>query len=214
MRLGARESDFEPARARMVAHDLRGRGIRDPMVLDAFAQVPRHVFLPESDAREAYGDFPVPIGHGQTVSQPYIVALMVEFAGISPGDRVLEVGTGCGYQTAILSRLAGEVVTVEIIPELVERARSTLAGLGCANVEFLEGDGRLGVERRAPFDAIVVSAAPSTVPHALGQQLKEGGRLVIPVGPEGGTQRLMRLVRHGARIDSEEITFVRFVPLV
>jgi len=198
----------------MVAHDLRGRGITDIRVLEAFSEVPRHAFIPDAAPDDAYGDFPVPIGHGQTVSQPYIVALMVALAGIKPGDRVLEVGTGCGYQTAILAHLAPDVFTVEIVPALLERAKVTLATLGISTVKFRGGDGSQGWEEWAPYDAIIVSAAPAVVPRRLEEQLREDGRLIIPVGPEGCTQQLMRFIRRGARMEAERVTAVRFVPLV
>lgn len=198
----------------MIERDLRGRGIVDARVLAAFDAVPRHRFIPDAGPKEAYGDFPVPIGHKQTVSQPYIVALMVELAAIRSGDRVLEIGTGCGFQTAILADLTPEIFTVEIIPELFERARATLAALGCETVRSRLGDGHEGWEEWAPFDAIIVSAAPATVPPALERQLKDGGRLVIPVGVEGGAQQLMRFVRRGARLEEERVSPVRFVPLV
>lgn len=198
----------------MVERDIRGRGITDARVIDAFANVPRHRFIPEAAPRDAYGDFPVPIGHRQTVSQPYIVALMVELAAIAPGDRVLEIGTGCGYQTAILAHVTPEVFTVEIIPELFERARATLAMLGCTTAHARLGDGNDGWPEHAPYDAIVVSAAPIAVPPALEDQLKEDGRLVIPVGLEGEAQQLMRFVKQQGRLVGERITPVRFVPMV
>jgi len=198
----------------MIERDIRGRGIVDPRVIEAFSFVPRHVFIPDAAPRDAYGDFPVPIGHKQTVSQPYIVALMVELAAIRSKDRVLEIGTGCGYQTAILAHLTPEVFTVEIIPELLEQARATLAALGCETVRSRLGDGHEGWEEEAPYDSIIVSAAPSAVPPALERQLKDGGRLVIPIGLEGGAQQLMRFVRRGAQLEEERVTPVRFVPLV
>lgn len=207
-------SAHDAARARMVSRDIRGRGIADARVIEAFSVVPRHKFVPEAPPRDAYGDFPVPIGHRQTVSQPYIVALMVELAGIKNGDRVLEIGTGCGYQTAILAHLTPEVFTVEIIPELFERARATLASIGCTTVRPRLGDGNDGWAEWAPYDAIIVSAAPVAVPPELEQQLADGGRLVVPIGIEGETQQLMRFVRRGGRLEGERVTPVRFVPLV
>ncbi len=198
----------------MVARDLRRRGIADARVLDAFSKVPRHRFIPDATPEDAYGDFPVPIGWGQTVSQPYIVALMVELAGILPGHRVLEIGTGCGYQTAILASLCSEVFTVEIVPGLLQRAKVTLNAIGFPSIRFREGDGAGGWEEWAPYDAIIVSAAPLTVPPLLESQLREGGRLIIPIGEEGGPQRLMRFVRRGGRMEAENVTGVRFVPLV
>jgi protein-L-isoaspartate(D-aspartate) O-methyltransferase len=207
-------ADYDAARAQMIARDLRGRGIADMRVLEAFDAVHRHRFIPDVAPRDAYGDFPFSIGLKQTVSQPYIVALMVELAGIRSGDRVLEIGTGCGFQTAILAHLTPEVFTVEIIPELLEPARATLGAVGCETVRSRLGDGHQGWEEEAPFDAIIVSAAPASVPPALDRQLKDGGRLVIPVGNEGGAQHLIRLVRRGARLEEERVTAVRFVPLV
>jgi protein-L-isoaspartate(D-aspartate) O-methyltransferase len=150
----------------MIARDLRGRGIAGMRVLEAFDAVHRHRFIPDVATRDAYGDFPFSIGLKQTVSQPYIVALMVELAGIRSGDRVLEIGTGCGFQTAILAHLTPEVFTVEIIPELLERARATLGAVGCETVRSRLGDGHQGWEEEAPFDAIIVSAAPASVPPA------------------------------------------------
>jgi protein-L-isoaspartate(D-aspartate) O-methyltransferase len=205
---------YDAARARMIARDLRGRGIVDARVIEAFDAVQRHRFIPDAAPRDAYGDFPVPIGHKQTVSQPYIVALMVELAAIRSGDRVLEIGTGCGFQTAILAHLTPHVFTIEIIPELFKRAREALAAVGCETVRLRLGDGHEGWEEKAPFDAIIVSAAPVVVPPALERQLNDGGRLVIPIGVEGGTQQLMRLTKHGERLDEERVTPVRFVPLV
>lgn len=204
----------DAARALMVSRDIRGRGIADARVIDAFSVVPRHKFIPGASPRNAYGDFPVSIGHRQTVSQPYIVALMVELAGIKNGDRVLEIGSGCGYQTAIIAQLTPEVFTVEIIPELFERARETLATLDCTTVRSRLGDGNEGWAEWAPYDAIIVSAAPVAVPPALEQQLADGGRLVVPIGLEGETQQLMRFVRLGQRLEEERVTPVRFVPLV
>lgn len=214
MNPGFRPPGHEAERARMVARDLKGRGITDARVLAAFSSVPRHAFLPDVSPARAYGDFPVPIGHGQTVSQPYIVALMVALAEIEPGDRVLEIGTGCGYQTAILASLTPEVFTVEIVPGLLDRAKATLAALGVSSVRFRGGDGNEGWAQWAPYRAILVSAAPATVPPGLVGQLAEAGRMVIPIGPEGGAQRLMRFTRRGALLDAERITDVRFVPLV
>jgi protein-L-isoaspartate(D-aspartate) O-methyltransferase len=214
MSVDPRPADFDAARDRMVARDIRGRGIVDARVIEAFATVPRHRFIPEAAPRDAYGDFPVPIGHRQTVSQPYIVALMVELAAIARGDRVLEIGTGCGYQTAILAHVTPEVFTVEIIPELHDRARATLAALGCTTVRARRGDGNEGWAEHAPYDAIIVSAAPVAVPPALEDQLREGGRLVIPIGLEGEAQQLMRFVKRQGRLVGERITPVRFVPMV
>jgi len=176
-------------------------------------EVPRHKFVPASLQRAAYDDGPLPIGLGQTISQPYIVALMTEAARIPPGGKVLEVGTGSGYGAAVASRLAREVISIEIIPELAEAAAARLRALGFDNVRVLTGDGYRGVPAEAPFDAIIVTAAPDHVPEPLKGQLAPGGRLVIPVGPEGGVQELLVLTKteHGLR--EEKLIPVRFVPM-
>jgi len=197
----------------MVERQLRGRDISNPRVLQAMAEIPRHRFVSAGSQRDAYADHPLPIGHGQTISQPYIVALMTQLLQPQPADRVLEIGTGCGYQTAVLARLVQQVWTVEIVPALAQRAQATLAGLGCANVVFRTGDGRCGWPEGGPFDGIVVTAAPAGLPELLAGQLADGGRLVIPLGGRFA-QVLHRFVRHGARLESEELISVRFVPLV
>jgi protein-L-isoaspartate(D-aspartate) O-methyltransferase len=204
---------FAAARDRMVDTQLARRDIRDPRVLDAMRAVPRHLFVPPDLANEAYGDHPVPIGFGQTISQPYIVAWMIEQLRLTPQSRVLEVGAGCGYQTAILARLAREVFAVEIIDALTARARATLEALGVKNVRLSTRDGSLGWPERAPFDAIVVAAAAPDVPPALVEQLADGGRLIIPVGGED-FQTLRLVQRDGTRVTEEELVDVRFVPLV
>jgi protein-L-isoaspartate(D-aspartate) O-methyltransferase len=204
---------FVAARERMVETQLSRRDIRDPRVLDAMRAVPRHLFVPPDAVDDAYADHPVPIGFGQTISQPYIVAWMVEQLRLTPQSRVLEVGAGCGYQTDILARLAGEVFAVEIIDALTARARETLDYLGVTNVHLATRDGSLGWPQHAPFDAIVVAAAAPDVPPALVDQLADGGRLIVPVGGlEFQTLRLVR--RHGTQITSDEMVDVRFVPLV
>ena len=202
----------EPARGRMVDQQLRARGISDRSVLDAMARVPRHRFVPAPLQHLAYEDHPLPIGFDQTISQPYIVAYMTEAAAVEPGDKVLEIGTGSGYQAAILGELAREVHTVEIVPELAERARAQLSLMGYANVHVRTGDGYEGWPEHAPFDAIVVTAAPDHVPPALVEQLAVGARMVIPVGR--GDQQ-MRVITKTARGMIDERTIpVRFVPLV
>lgn len=214
-------SERSGERQRMVAHierlfaataDRTGLSSLEPRVKSALESVPRHVFVPVESRALAYADRPLPIGHGQTISQPYIVALMTQLAAIAPGDRVLEVGTGCGYQAAILSRLAAEVWTIEIEPELAGQAMATLARLGCANVHARCGDGHAGWPEAAPFDAIVVAAAPDRVPEALQAQLAPGGRMIIPVG--GHEQHLMLSTKEpDGRLVSKAVIPVRFVPL-
>lgn len=197
----------------MVERDLRGQGIRDEKVLQAMGKVPRHLFVDERHRAMAYGNYPLPIGEGQTISQPYIVALMTELLDLKGRERVLEIGTGSGYQAAILSLLAREVYTVEIIPILAERAKKTLAGLGYSNVTVKLGDGFLGWEEKAPFDAIVVTASPEKIPEPLWNQLAESGRLIIPLGREGKSQRLVRATKKGGKRRLEDVTGVLFVPM-
>lgn len=199
------------ARARMVEQQLRTRGIEDARVLDAMAAVPRHAFVPEELAGQAYSDRPLPIGHGQTISQPYIVALMSELADIRPGERALEVGTGSGYAAAVLSELADSVYTIEIVQPLAASAAERLRRLGYANVRVRFGDGYRGWPERAPFDAIVVTAAPEYVPQPLLDQLAVGGRLVIPVG--GASQDLIEITRTADGLVERSVIPVRFVPM-
>ena len=204
---------FAAARDRMVETQLVRRDIRDPRVLDAMRAVPRHLFVPPDAVDEAYEDHPVSIGFGQTISQPYIVAWMVEQLHLTPNSRVLEVGAGCGYQTAILARLAREVFAVDIIDALTTRARATLDALGVTNVQLATRDGSLGWPEHAPFDAIVVAAAAREVPPALVDQLADAGRLIVPVGGEQ-FQTLRLVERRGADVSTEDLVDVRFVPLV
>jgi protein-L-isoaspartate(D-aspartate) O-methyltransferase len=199
-------------RAGMVESQLRARDIRDERVLAAMARVPRHLFVPESERDAAYADHPLPIGHGQTISQPYIVAYMSEALRIRPSDRVLEIGTGSGYQAAILAELAGKVFTMEIVEPLADRARATLADLGYRTVEVRTGNGYLGWPERAPFDRIMVTAAPEQVPPALEAQLAEGGIMVIPVGAP--TQVLTVIRRTADGLVTERTLPVLFVPMV
>lgn len=198
-------------REEMVRDQIAVRDISDIRVLTAMRKVPRELFVRPEDHQAAFQDGPLSIGYGQTISQPYIVAYMTELLGIGERDRVLEIGTGCGYQTAVLAELAVQVHTVEIIPELSASARETLSGMGYSNIEFMTGDGREGWPAEAPFDAIIVTAAPVEVPQALKDQLVDGGRLVIPFG--SGTQYIHRIVRSGDRFDDEGLIAVRFVPL-
>jgi protein-L-isoaspartate(D-aspartate) O-methyltransferase len=210
----AEDERFIRARQVMVQRDLRGRDITDSQVLAAMGQVPRQSFVPPALEYQAYDDNPLPIGHGVTISQPYIVALMTQAAEINPGQRVLEIGTGSGYQAAVLATLTDKVYSIEIIPELAQSASDRLDRLGYKNVQVKSGDGYLGWPEFAPFDAIIVTAAAPEVPPALKNQLKDGGRLVIPVGPTFGLQYLMRLTRHGNDFKEEMLSPVAFVPLV
>ena len=198
-------------RTRMVLEQIERRGVVDPRVLLAMKSVPRHLFVPESFQRSAYEDAPLPIGEGQTISQPYIVAFMSEAIRPLPTDRVLEIGTGSGYQTAVLSCLVRHVFTIEMRPQMVEAARARLQEIGCANVTARVGDGHDGWPEEAPFDAILVTAAPRETPQALLDQLAVGGRLVIPLGTLD--QELVRLTRREGGVDREMLLPVRFVPL-
>jgi protein-L-isoaspartate(D-aspartate) O-methyltransferase len=204
---------FAAARERLVQRTIEARGITDPTVLAAMRAVPRHRFVPDQYLAQAYADHPLPIGYGQTISQPYIVALMTEVLELEPDDRVLEIGTGSGYQAAVLAVVVDEVYTIEIVPELAESAAARLAALGYDNVVATQGDGYFGWEEYAPFDAIIVTAAPDHLPQPLVGQLKDGGRIVIPIGPPGGYQSLWRFTRTGDDLRAENLLGVRFVPL-
>ena len=195
----------------MVDEQLRARGIKDPRVLDAMTRVPRHLFVPEHGRDDAYGDHPLPIGHGQTISQPYIVAFMSEALRLEPNHRVLEIGTGSGYQAAVLAELAGEVYTIEIIGELAERARKTLEQIGYRNVTVRAGNGYLGWPEHAPYDRIMVTAAPDDVPQALVEQLKMDGLMAIPVGTAWQELRILRRTPSG--LETLDTLPVRFVPM-
>lgn len=203
--------DWTAERQRMVDRQLRARDIRSERVLEAMLKVPRHLFIPDSNRGEAYDDSPVPIGYGQTISQPYIVAFMTQALQIEPGDRVLEIGTGCGYQAAVLALLAKQVYSIEIIPELAARARETLAALGYGNVEVRTGNGYLGWPEHAPFDRIIVTAAPEEVPEALLAQLKIGGVIAVPVGTLMQELRILRRTVDGT--ETLDTLPVRFVPM-
>lgn len=196
---------------RMVEDQIVSRGVTDRAVLDAMRSVKRHMFVPAVDRARAYDDGPLSIGRGQTISQPYIVALMTELARLSPASRVLEVGTGCGYQTAVLAACAREVWTIELEPDLAARAEATLAALGVRNVRQRVGDGSLGWPEAAPFDAIVVTAAAAEIPPALLEQLAPGARLVIPMGTT--SQNLFVVTRDAEGIRRKPVIPVRFVPL-
>jgi len=208
---GGASTEMQMQREQMVATQIEALGIKDPLVLKAMREVPRHVFVPEQLTQHAYEDRPLPIGEAQTISQPYIVALMTELARVQPASKVLEVGTGSGYQAAVLAALGAQVYTIEIIPVLAERARADLETLGYRDIQYRVGDGYRGWPEAAPFDAVIVTAAPDHVPQPLVDQLKVGGRLVIPVGDR--LQRLMVITRTAEGVRTEEITPVRFVPM-
>ncbi len=199
---------------RMVEEQVRDRGVTHEATLAALLETPRHAFAPEAALKDAYGDFPLPIGYNQTISQPYIVGVMTDLLRLRPTDRVLEIGLGSGYQAAILSRLAAEVHSVEIIPELERTARERLERLGCRNVYTHVGNGEQGWPEAAPYDAILLTAAPAQVPPALFTQLKPGRRLVAPVGATGSQVLMVYTKTEKGQIDRERIFEVRFVPLL
>ncbi len=212
-RVPRKSPNYDVLRERMVREQLVARDITDPLVLKVMSEVPRHLFVPEEVRDKAYRDSPLPIGHDQTISQPYIVALMTQALNLRGHEIVLEVGTGSGYQTAILSRLARQVFSIERYAELAERAGRVLAQLGYHNVEVLAGDGSQGLPDQAPFDAILVAAAAPDVPWPLKAQLAEGGRLVMPIGGLHG-QVLTRVTRQGDHWAVEHLAPVMFVPLI
>jgi len=204
---------FRIARDRMVAQQIQARGINDPRVLTAMRNVPRHLFVDEALWDQAYSDFPLPIGSSQTISQPYIVALMSESLGLKGNEKVLEVGTGSGYQTAILAELARTVCSVERVPALLPRARKVLSNLGYTNVLLKLDDGTWGWQDKAPFDAIIVTAGSPSVPQPLIDQLKDPGIMIIPVGDEY-SQSLIKITKSGNKINQEDMGGVRFVKLL
>jgi len=203
---------YEWEREIMVEEDLKGRDIRDPRILAAMGTIPRHLFVPIPLESEAYQDQPLPIGEGVTISQPYIVALMTQLARVQPGDRVLEIGTGSGYQAAVLAELGAHVISLERFPSLARRARKALVQAGYPQVQVVVADGYQGSPEGGPFDAILITASPSRVPPALITQLADGGRLVAPVGALH--QNLTVITRHGDRVDTQEIAPVAFVPML
>ena len=207
----SRPADLAAARERMVVEQIEARDVTDKLTLAALRKVPRHLFVTPGSAKHAYEDYPLPIGHGQTISQPYIVAFMTQALGLKGGEKVLEVGTGSGYQAAVLAEIAKSVYTIEILEPLADEARERLARLGYKNVKVRSGDGYLGWPEAAPFDAIIVTAAAPRIPEPLKDQLKEGGRLVIPVGDE--YQELMVVTRRGGSFEEQRVIPVRFVPM-
>ena len=206
------DADFAAQRAAMVRDQIEARGISDPATLEALRAVPRHEFVPEQLRDRAYEDYPLPIGHGQTISQPYIVAFMTEAIRPQPGEKILEVGSGSGYQAAILAQTGAEVYTIEIVGPLADMARQNLERLGYKNVQVVHGDGYCGWPEHAPFDAIIVTCAPDKIPPDLVAQLKDGGRMIIPVGG-GMEQELVLLRKHGDQIEKQSVLPVRFVPM-
>ncbi len=205
------ETALVRAREDMVATQIAARGVRDPKTLAAMRKVPRHLFVPSAAVTQAYDDYPLPIGHGQTISQPYIVGFMTEALGLAGGETVLEVGTGSGYQAAVLAEIAARVYSIEIVTPLAEDAAARLKQLGYANVEVRAGDGYVGWPEAAPFDAIMLTAAAPRIPEPLKQQLKDGGRLVLPVGDDW--QELVVVTRRGDRFEEKQVLPVRFVPM-
>jgi protein-L-isoaspartate(D-aspartate) O-methyltransferase len=204
----------EEIRAEMVSDTIEARGIEDSAVLEAMRTVPRHLFVPEAYVAQAYADHPLPIGYGQTISQPYIVAWMTALLDLRPGERVLEIGTGSGYQAAVLAELEGiDIYTIEIVPELAEEAATRLTSLNYGNVTTKAGDGYYGWPEHAPYDAIIVTAAPDHLPQPLANQLTEDGRMVIPIGPPGSYQSLWRFTSEEGELQAENLGTVIFVPL-
>ena len=204
---------YEREREAMVEHQIRDRGIRDERVLAAMREVPRHLFVPKGYERAAYEDRPLPIGEGQTISQPYIVAVMTEQLGLAPQDRVLEIGSGSGYQAALLAGLAGTVISIERLEGVAEQARENLARAGVTGVRIVVGDGTEGYPPEAPYDAIIVTAASPGVPEPLIEQLAEGGRLIAPIGPRD-CQDLVKLVKREGKVETIPLGGVCFVPLI
>jgi protein-L-isoaspartate(D-aspartate) O-methyltransferase len=211
--LGGEDPNYTKARERMVHRQIAARGIRDERVLAAMQTIPRHLFVPEHSQDSAYRDGPLAIGRGQTISQPFIVALMTEALELKGHERVLEIGTGSGYQAAILSQLASHVYTVERIQELATKAQERFCRLGYRNISLRVGDGTLGWPEHAPYEAIIVTAAPPDIPEPLTDQLAEGGRLVAPVGGSW-SQLLIRLRKQSGHLHRQELTNVAFVPLI
>jgi protein-L-isoaspartate(D-aspartate) O-methyltransferase len=211
----SQEQVFATQRAQLVRGGIVGWGIEDQAVVEVMERVPRHEFVPEELVGQAYANVPLPIGYGQTISQPYIVALMTQELEVGPGSRVLEIGTGSGYQAAVLAELGCEVYSIEVVPELAAQAAEQLQRLGYDGITTMEGDGYFGWQEHAPFDGILVTAAPDHVPQTLLEQLRPGGIMVIPVGPVGGYQELWKIsIGPDGMVQSRSLGGVRFVPLV
>ncbi len=208
------QEEYAALRAAMVREQLQARDVDDTLVLEVMGRVPRHEFVPDDYKSYAYHDRALPIGEGQTISQPYIVAYMTQVLGVQPGEKVLEIGTGSGYQAAILSELAQEVHTIEIVSPLGLAAQKRLRKLGYKNVTVHIGDGYNGLPDEAPFDAILVTAGAEELPQPLMEQLADGGRMVIPIGPHGGVRQLTLITREKGRYKSEKLMAVRFVPFI
>jgi protein-L-isoaspartate(D-aspartate) O-methyltransferase len=209
----AEEDAFTQARLELVKHDIEGAGIMNQDVVRAMQTVPRHKFVPDEYLKQAYENHPLPIGYGQTISQPYVVAWMTELLELQPGEKVLEIGTGSGYQAAVLAELGYvDVYSIEIVPELAEGAAARLKELGYDKVRVKQGDGYYGWSEYAPFDAIIVTAAPDHLPAPLAEQLAEGGRIVIPIGPAGWYQSLWKFVNKGGELKAYNMGGVSFVP--
>lgn len=213
-RMRGRDPDLAHARDLMLARDLKARDIHDPRVLEAMRAVPRELFVPPEMRADAYADRALPIGHGQTISQPYIVALMAQALALGGTESVLEIGVGSGYATAVLAQLANWVIGLERVPELAESASARFGALEIENVEVHVGDGRRGWPAGAPYDGVLVSAAAPEVPAELAAELAEGGRLVIPIGEESGTQMLTQIVRRGRKHETRMLCPCKFVPLL
>lgn len=204
---------FDSSRRTMVEHDIKGRGISDLRLLEVMGRLPRHLYLDERQRWQAYADHPLPIGEGQTISQPYVVALMTEALRLKPGDRVLEIGTGSGYQAAVLAELVQAVYTIEIRKPLADRAEKRLAELGYRNIRVRYGDGYFGWDEAAPFDAIIITCAANHIPPPLIRQLRDGGRLILPLGSTVYSQTLTLVTRKGGKLDVEQLGGVTFVPM-
>jgi len=205
------KGDVKVMHEKMIENQIKARGVKDPRVLSALLKVERHRFVPEEYASSAYSDQPLPIGEGQTISQPYIVALMTELLELKGDEKVLEIGTGSGYQAAVLAELAKEVYTIEIVEPLASSAKKRLLDLGYQNIKVKAGDGYLGWPEAAPFDAIIITCAPDHIPEPLIQQLKEGGRMVLPVGSY--SQELKKIVKRYGKIETSDVIPVVFVPM-
>jgi len=204
--------DHAAARQQMVAQHIAPRGVTDPAVLQAMAEVPRHLFIPQDNRDLTYRDGPVGIGRGQTISQPYLVAYMSQVLQVGPGDKVLEIGTGSGYQTAVLAHIGATVYSVEILPDIAQRAAETLKSIGYTNVHLKVGDGLYGWEERMPFDRIIVTASPAEIPHTLAEQLRQGGFMLVPTG-DRREQTLWRVTRRPENWEQERLLPVLFVPM-